>query len=152
MTTFSELVKSKAIEPTFLRKQASVADIERQIQAINSLDTEDPNSRSFSRIEASANGSLEELKGAIRDLDILLYKANPDIKADEDYKADQIVIREIQFKLYEVIDSYTDLMKDKGVQYPPDKPQVPAPNPGDLADVLAQLVKSQNDSSALQAN
>ena len=71
MASFNELVKSKAIEPTFLRKQASVADIERQIQAINSLDTEDPNARSFNRIEVSANGSLEELKGAIKDLDIL---------------------------------------------------------------------------------
>ena len=143
MATFSELIKGKYVKPAFLRKQAAVADIERHIQAIDGLDTEVPNARSFNRVEVAAKESLEELKGAIKDLDILLYDSQPDIRTDEDYKADQILVRDVQFKLYKAIDDYIDLLTAKKIQYPPDMPQAPAPNPGDLADVLAQLAQSQ---------
>ena len=112
------------------------------------MDRETPNARSFNRVEVSANESLEELKGAYRDLDILLFNENPDIKTDKDYEADQKLVRDCQFKLFNAIDSYIDLLKDKKIPYPPDMGNVPASNPSDLADVLAQLVKSQTDSTA----
>ena len=148
MASFSDLIKSKAIEPAFLKKQASVADVKRNIQAIGDLDKDNPNARTFNRVEVAANGSLEELKIAIKDLDLLLYDSYPEIETDEDYVADQKIIREYQFKLFNAIDSYIDLLKDKKIQYPPDMGNVPASNPSDLADVLAQLVKSQADSTA----
>ena len=73
MASFEELIKSKGVQSAFLKKQAVVAELERQLQVINALDRDTPNSRSFNRVEVSANESLEELKGACRDLDILLF-------------------------------------------------------------------------------
>ena len=93
MASFNELVKSKPIEPAFLRKQAAVADIKHNTAAIGRLDTEVPNARTYARIESAANGSLLELKEAMKDLDILLFKAEPDIKTDKDYVADKKLVR-----------------------------------------------------------
>ena len=152
MTTFSEIIKTKIVKPAFLRKQAAVADIERHIQAIDGLDTEVPNARSFSRIEAAAKESLEELKAAIKDLDILLYGSIPDIRSDEEYKSDQICIRDVQFKLYKAIDDYIDIMTAKEIKYPPDLGNQPAAPPTDLADVLKQLVKCQEDNAKAAAD
>ena len=106
MTNFSEIIKTKIVKPAFLRKQAAVADIEQHIQAIDGFDTEVPNTRSFNRVEVAAKESLEELKAAIKDLDILLYDSIPNIRSDEEYKSDQIFIRDVQFKLYNAIDDY----------------------------------------------
>ena len=143
MASFNELIKSKPVKAAYVKRQSVVAELDNSIQAISDLDTETPNARTFNRVEVAANGSLEELKIAINDLDIILYKSKPDIESDEDYVADQKIIREWQFKLFNAIDSYIDLLKDKGIQYPPDMGKVPASNPGDLADVLAQLAQSQ---------
>ena len=118
MASFVELIKSKGIKSAFLKKQTCVADVERNIQAIGDLDTETPNARTFNRVEVAANGSLEELKIAIKDLDLLLYDSYPEIETDEDYVADQKSIREYQFKLFNAIDSYIDLLKDKEITYP----------------------------------
>ena len=60
MATFVEIIKTKIVKPAFLRKQAALADIKRYNQAIDGLDTEVPNARSFARVEAAANESLEE--------------------------------------------------------------------------------------------
>ena len=148
MATFSELITSKPINAAFLKKQSVVAELDNIRKAIGDLDRDSPNARTFCRIESSATESLEELKGATSELDYFLFKANPDITSDEDYEADKKFNRNCQFKLYNAIDNYTDLLKEKEIPYPPDKAQVPAPNPGDLADVLAQLVKCQTDSNA----
>ena len=94
MATFNEMIKNKAVESTFLKKQAVVAQLEGQLEKVKALDTEDPNARSFHRVEVAANNSVEELKAANRELDILLYNENPDVKADKDYVADQELTRD----------------------------------------------------------
>ena len=87
MATFNEIIKWKAVESTFLKKQAVVAQLKWQLEKVKDLDTEVPNARSFHRVEVAANESVQELKAAIIELDMLLYKGNPDVKADEDYVA-----------------------------------------------------------------
>ena len=84
MATFNEMIKNKAVESTFLKKQAVVAELKTQLQKIKSLDTEVPNARSFHRVEVAANNSVEALKEASRELNKLLYKGNPDVEEDED--------------------------------------------------------------------
>ena len=152
MATFVEIIKTKIVKPAFLRKQAALADIKRHNQAIDGLDTEVPNARSFARVEAAANESLEELKAAIKDLDILLYDAHPDIDSDEDYKSDQTCIRDVQFKLYNAIDDYIDVLTAKEITYPPDMGNQPAAPPSDLSEVLKQLVKCQEDTAKAAAD
>ena len=147
MASFNELIKSKPVKAAYVKRQSVVAELDNTIQAISELDTETPNARTFNRVEVAANGLLEELKVAISELDCLLFSANPDIKSDVDYVSDKKLVRECQFKLYNAMDSYTDLMGVKGIQYPPDKAHVAAPDPGDLANVLAQLVKCQTDAT-----
>ena len=94
MATFIEMIKHKAVQPTFLKKESLVAELERQLNAIKTLNTEVPNARSFNRVEVAANESVEALKEANRELHIILYKENPDVEADEDYVADQELTRD----------------------------------------------------------
>ena len=88
MSSFNDLIKSGKIKAAFLLKQAKLTDINDKAQMINGLDTENPNSRSFNRLDSNADKSVSELKAAIEDLSILLRKANPDIAKDESYIAD----------------------------------------------------------------
>ena len=94
MATFNEMIKHKAVESTFLKKQAVVAELKSQLKAIKALNTEVPNARSFNRVEVAANDSVEALKEANRELHILLFKENPDVKVDKDYVADQELTRD----------------------------------------------------------
>ena len=147
MATFSEMIKSKAVQSTFLKKQAVVAELKRQLQKIKALDTEVPNARSFHRVEVAANNSVEALKEASRELNMLLYKGNPDVEADEDYVADQKLTRDAEFKLFNAIDEYIDILTAKEIKYPPVMGNVPPASPTDLSDILAQLVKCQTDNA-----
>ena len=151
MTTFSEIIVSKNVKPAFLKKQAAVADVENSILAITDLDTVTPNPRTFHRMEIAANKSLEELKTAITDLDILLLNSDPDIMSNEDYVADKKLNRDCQFRVFKAIDDYIDIMTAKEVTYPPDMGVKPAAPPSDLSDVLKQLVKCQEDNAKAAA-
>ena len=64
MATFIEMIKHKAVQPTFLKKESLVAELERQLNAIKTLNTEVPNARSFNRpstTEANKNGKGQNL-------------------------------------------------------------------------------------------
>ena len=147
MATFAEIIVSKNGKPAFLKKQAAVADVENRILAINDLDTESPNPRTFHRMEAAANKSLEDLKAAIKNLDILLIKSESDIMSDDEYIADNKLTRDCEFRVFKAIDDYIDILTAKEIKYPPDMGNLPAATPSDLADVLAQLVKCQTDNA-----
>ena len=147
MATFNEMIKNKAVESTFLKKQAVVAQLEGQLEKVKALDTEDPNARSFHRVEVAANESVQELKAAIIELDMLLYKGNPDVKADDEYVADKKLTRDAEFKLFNAIDEYIDILTTKEIKYPPVMGNVPPASPTDLSHILAQLVQCQTDNA-----
>ena len=142
MTEFTDLIKSGNIRKAYSQRQATLNEISQNVLSIKELDQENPNSRTFNRLESNANKSLDELKLANRELDILLDKANPDIDNDESYKADQKLVREQQFLLFKVIDEYTELLHSIKIPYPPDVK--PVTSSGDLAASVNNLVESQN--------
>ena len=86
MAKFTELIKSSKIQAAYLQRQATLDEIGRNVLLIKELDRENPNSRTFHRLESDANKLLDELKLADRELFIKLVKANPDINNDEFYK------------------------------------------------------------------
>ena len=94
MAEFTDLIKSGKIQAAYLQREATLKEISRNVLSIEELDQENPNSRTFNRLESNANKLLDELKLANRELDILLEKANPDFDKDESYKADQKLVRE----------------------------------------------------------
>ena len=94
MAEFTELIKSGKIQAAYLQRQATLKEISRNVLLIKDLDQENPNSRISNRLESNANKSLDELKLANRELDILLDKANLDFVNDESYIADQKLDRE----------------------------------------------------------
>ena len=120
MAEFTELIKSGKIQTAYLQRQATLKEISQIVLSIKDLDQSNPNSRTFNRLESHANISIDELKLANRELNILLDKANPDIDKDESYKADQKLVREQQFGLFKVIDDYVELLHSKEIPYPPD--------------------------------
>ena len=148
MAEFTTLIKSGKIQTAYLQRQATLKEIGRNVLLIKDLDQENPNSRTFNRLESNANKSLEELKLGNRELNIQLHKANPDIDNDESYKADQKLVREQQFSLFKVIDEYTELLHSKKIPYPPDVK--PVTSSGDLAAILNNLVASQDKNALAQ--
>ena len=120
MAEFTTIIKSGKIQAAYLQRQATLTEISQNVLLIKDLDQENPNSRTFNRLESNANKSIDELKLANRELNIQLHKANPDIDNDESYKADQKLVREQQFLLFKVIDEYTELLHSKKIPYPPD--------------------------------
>ena len=142
MATFSEMIKINKVKTVYLKKQKALAEISHNLKLIEELDTETPNVRMFGRFESEANNSLEMLKVASGDLNILLFDANPDIASDEDYIADLKDHRDQQIDLCNAIDKYTEILNTKGLKYPPDTK--PLDNLGDLDKVLTTLVKSQD--------
>ena len=80
MATFNELIRSCKVKAAYLKRDATLKELSRKALSIDELDKETPNVRTFTRLESNANKSLEELKVANRELDILLYKTNPDFR------------------------------------------------------------------------
>ena len=110
MADFTTLIKSSKIQAAYLQRQVTLEEISQNILSIKTLDQQNPNSRTFSRLESSASKSLEELKLANRELNLLLIKANPNFSDDESYKTDQKLVREQKFFLYDEIDKYIQLL------------------------------------------
>ena len=142
MAEFTELIKSGKIQAAYLQRQATLEQINQNVLSIKDLDQENPNSRTFNRLESNANKLLDEWKLADRELIIHLVKVNPDIKDDESYKADQKLARAQQFLLFEAIDDYTELLNSKNIPYPPEVK--PVTSSGELAAILNNLVTSQD--------
>ena len=142
MAEFTTLIKSGKIQAAYLTRQAILEEISQNVLLIKDLDQENPNSRTFNRLESNANKSIVELKLASRELNMLLIKANPNFSDDESYIADQKLVREQQFLLFDEIDEYTQLLHSKNIPYPPDVK--PVTSSGDLAASLNNLVESQN--------
>ena len=88
MATFSELIKTGKVKAAYLLKQGALADVSQNLLLIKDLDKDSPNARVFSKVESNADKSIEVMKAVSKDLNILLYDANPDIASDEDYIAD----------------------------------------------------------------
>ena len=140
MTTFSSLIASGKIESAYLTKQAVLVDIDKDLQMINTLDKENPSSRKFSRLEQSAEASVVELKAAGREFSKLLFKANPNIKSDDTYIAEDKREKELLMSLFDAIEKYIKLLNDKGVPYPPDvKPSL---GHSDIASILDNQSKT----------
>ena len=137
--TYIQLIKSGKVRTAYLHRQALLDQLKQNELLIKDLDQDTPNARTFTRLESNANKALEEWKVADRDLSIQLLNANPDIKNDKSYMADQKLARDQQFSLINVIDDYIELLNSKGILYPPDKPESSS---GDLAAVLTTLDKS----------
>ena len=110
MALFTELIKSGKIKAAYLQRQATLEQINRNVLSIKDLDQETPNVRTFTRLESNANKSLEELKVVKRDLDILLFKANPDFRNEENYIADQKLMIDKEFALLNAIEDYIQLL------------------------------------------
>ena len=142
MAEFSTLIKSSKIQAAYSVRQATLEEISRNVNLIKDLDQENPNGRTFNRLESNANKSIDELKLASRELDMLLIRANLNFNDDESYKADQKLVRKQQFLLFDEIDKYTQLLHSKDIPYPPDVK--PVTSSGDLAASLNNLVESQN--------
>merc|ERR1712240_977814 len=83
---------------------------------------------------------------------MLLYKGNPDVKADDEYVADKKLTRDAEFKLFNAIDEYIDILTTKGIKYPPVMGNVPPASPTDLSHILAQLVQCQTDNAKATSN
>ena len=139
MAKFLDLIKSGKIKAAYSIKQAAITDVNKNCQLINDLDVDTPNVRVFSMYEANANSSLETLKTASKDLDVLVLKVNPQMAADEAYKSDQKSERGHILKLCNAIEDYTQVLNDKGITYPPEVK--PADNSGDLAALITQQDK-----------
>ena len=86
MAEFTELIKSGKIKAAYLQRQATLKELSQNVLLIKELDQENPNSRTFNRLESNANKLLDELKLVNGELDIQLIKANPDINNDDSHK------------------------------------------------------------------
>ena len=155
MATFSDLVKLVKIDPVYMRKQVALNEMDKIMKVVAELDKESPNIRAFERIEKQADEAAKAVKDASRELDKLLLKANPDILSEDNYLADQTYERKKSIELYNVIDEYADIIKAKGIQYPPVIKS--EGNDSDLKSVLqsqqellSTLVKSQEASAKSQ--
>ena len=142
MATFTDLIKSSKVKAAFLKKNATLREINNKALSIDELDKETPNVKTFERLEKNAIKSLEELKAVCSDLNIALENENPNIAKDESYIADQKQLRKEEFLLFDAIENYIKLLNDKGIEYPPEVK--PVTLPADLSDILKDLVASQN--------
>ena len=141
MAKFSDLIKFGKVQIVYLNRNAILNDIYKNVLSIERLDQENPSKRTFERQETLANNSLEELKAANRELYILLEQANHNIKDDDEFKADQKEVLDNEFALINAIEDYIKVLNDKGIEYPPEVK--PEPLPGNLSDILNNLVASQ---------
>ena len=99
MATFNELIKSGKVKAAYLKRQATLEQINRNVLSINNLDQETPNVRNFIRLESNAENTLEQLKEVNIELDTLLFEANPDFRNEENYIADQKLVIDKEFSL-----------------------------------------------------
>ena len=74
MAEFTTLIKSGKIQTAYLQRQATLGEIGQSVLLIKDLDQDNPNSRTFNRLESNANKSIVELKLASRELNMLLIK------------------------------------------------------------------------------
>ena len=139
MTEFTQIIKSGKSQTAYLHRQALLDQLNQNELLIKDLDQDSPNARTFTRLESNANKALEEYKLADRDLSIQLHNANPDIKNDKSYMADQKLARDQQFSLINVIDDYIQLLNTKGITYPSEVK--PASSTSDLAAILTSQEK-----------
>ena len=142
MAKFNDQIKFGKCQAAYLKRNAILNDMYENVLSIESLDQVNPSLRTFQRQESSANRSLEELKVAKRELYILLEQANHNIKDDEEFIADQKEVIKDEFALINAIEDYIKVLNDKGIAYPPEVK--PEPLPGNLSDILNNLVASQN--------
>ena len=140
MADFTQLIKSGKSQTAYLHRQALLSEIGQNILMIKELDQENPNSRTFNRLELKNKELLDDLKLANVELNTHLLKANPQIDNDESYKSDQKLIRDQLFLSFSVIDDYTELLNSKGISCPLDVK--PESSSGDLAAVLTTLDKN----------
>ena len=134
MSKFEDLIKLKPIVSIHLQRETALITIDNEVQMIDELDKDNPNSRIFSRIERETNETLHTLKKSNSALVASLVKANPDIRLDDSFLKDQKQIRGEQFKCIKAIESYIKHFADKGITYPLDSK--PDSAPSDLASIL----------------
>ena len=89
MATFTDLIKSSKVKAAFLKRNATLREINNKALSIDELDKETPNVKTFERLETNAIKSLEELKAVCSDLNIVLENENSDIANDESYIANK---------------------------------------------------------------
>ena len=119
MASFNDLIKSGKAKATYLKREAILREINNKALSIDELDKENPNVRTFERLETNANKSLEKLKLASSELNIILENENPDIANEESYIADQKQLRKQEFLLFNAIENYIGLLHSKSIEYPP---------------------------------
>ena len=81
--TYIKLIKSGKVRTAYLQSQAALEQLSQNELLIKDLDQDNPNVRTFIRLESKANKALDEWKLADRDLFIQLVNANIDIKNDK---------------------------------------------------------------------
>ena len=142
MATFTDLIKSCKCKAAYLKRQATLEQINQNVLAINKLDQETPNVRTFIRLESNADKTLEQLKVANIELDTLMFEANPDFRNEENYIANQKLVVDKEFSLLNAMEDYIKLLRSKEIAYPPEVKPVTVPT--DLSNILNNLVTSQN--------
>ena len=142
MTTFKEIIKTKPVLSLYTQRDTELLALENKVDKLDGLDKENPNLRIFTRIEAESNDALMKLEKANKALIHSLLKHNPDIKSDQSYKDDQKNVRDVDFKCINAIESYIQVLNDKGITYPPESK--PNSTFSDVAQVLQETTKMTN--------
>ena len=114
MSSFKELIAAKPALSVFNNRETVLINVNNKLELISSLDTENPNSRIFSRVERETNEALLNLEKTNSALISILLKRNPKIKSDDSFISDQKEIRNVQFKCINDLEAYTKLLEGKG--------------------------------------
>ena len=142
MSSFEDLIKEKPILSIHLQRKTALVAVDNKVQKISELDSDNPNSRIFSRIEQEAEEALQTLAKSNNALVTASMKVNSDINLDESFIADQKYVRGEEFKCINAIEAYIKLLTDKGITYPLDPK--PDSTPTNLASILKQTTQLTN--------
>ena len=155
MSNFQSCLEAKSIKAAFIKRNASVMELNNTVGKIQMLNTSNPSLRQFTYIDKEFEVNMEQLKGDNHLFVQHILHASQNFSSDAEFTEDQKSIRATQIAAINAKDSYLEILENHNL-VPKISDQVanaaPVPTSPDLAAILKELAEDRkNQKETLKA-
>ena len=158
MSSYQSCLEVKAIKAAFIKRNASVMELNNTVGKIQLLNTSNPSLRQFTYIDKEFEANMEQLKSDNHLFVQHILHASQNFSSDENFTQDQNSIRATQISAITVKDNYVEILENHNL-VPKISEQVanaasasPAPDIAILLRVIALDRKAQAEDRKAQAD
>ena len=112
MSSYQSCLEVKAIKAAFIKRNASVMELNNTVGKIQLLNTSNPSLRQFTYIDKEFEANMEQLKSDNHLFVQHILHASQNFSSDENFTQDQNSIRATQISAITVKDIYVEILEN----------------------------------------